>query len=443
MSCPLLLPILLAWAGQERFHAPALPELPAPAIELRADTIRLLHGPGEVDDELRPAGRYPLVTALRAAAPGSFPVIGVFGEIPGNGVSIGGGDAGSKDYVVHWGSEPMRFALVGRTPDARIREFSIWQGMNDGRENGGVSEAWFQDLTIEARYTSCVSSPKGQAFGLLRFVRCHFAAGRESLASGAYEGRGYKWGVRSQGRGRWDFRHCTFDPVLEHCLYIDSPQGDSYFLDLEHRGSTRTAIQIVNRAFDNPGPSGSGTLLFEDVRIRELWGDGGSGITVAGHLGPLVFRNIEVHESPGQPGSHGAIAVWTDASSAHGAYLARDAGGALHSTGPVTIESLDIELPHADRPHVSISGAESVSIEGFRIAGNCTAFAFDTPQGGTLVTGEVLLDGERERLEQGSVVNGPVRFLLPPPVALYPGWQARGKVEFQGRALPDAELERW
>jgi hypothetical protein len=64
------------------FHAPAAPTLPPVTIELRASTVTLLNGPGPADDEVRPAGPFPLATALRAARPGSAPVIGVIGEIP-------------------------------------------------------------------------------------------------------------------------------------------------------------------------------------------------------------------------------------------------------------------------------------------------------------------------------------------------------------------------
>ncbi len=434
-----------AQAGGDKpppYQAPPVPELAPVAIELHADRVIQLNGPGSEDDEVLPAGPYPLVTALRRAAHVPDPVIGVHGEIPGLGIQIGAGDSDAKGYVVHWGPTPMRFALVGRTSDARIREFTIRSVMNDGTRNGGVEDVRFQDLTIEARYTSCVSTPKGDTFGLLRFYGCRFAAGRENLAQGAYEGRGYKWGVRSQGRGRWDFRHCTFEPVLEHCLYLDSPQGDCCFVDLQHTGSTRTAIQIVNRCFDNPGPSGFGTLLFEDVRIQDLWGDGGSGITVAGHLGDLVFRAIQARENPERPGSHGLIAVWTDASSDHGAYLSRGADGELHSTGVVTVEALDSELPRCDRPQVAISGAESVSIRGFDIRGNQAAFAFDSPFGSARVRGRAVVDGEVLFLEDVRISNGQVEFQLPAPLSAYPGWGSTEKIRIGTQTLTDEEIDR-
>ena len=422
------------------FQAPPVPVLAPVSIELRATTVTLLHGPGPEDDEVRPAGKYPLVSALRAATPGSDPVIGVFGELPGSGITIGGGDAGLKEYVVHWGAEPMRFTVIGMTEDARIREFGICQRMNDGRENGGVIDARFERLTIEARHSSCVSVPEGHGFGILRFYDCHFATGRENSTQGTFSGFGYKWGVRSQGRGRWDFRGCSFDPVLEHALYLDSPQGDSYFVDLEHRGSTRTAIQIVNRAFDNPGPSGFGTLLFERVRIVGPHGDGGSGITVAGHLGDLVLRDVSVVEDPEKKASHGAIAIWTDAEPRHGVHL-HAADGRLFSSRTVTIESLQVDLPHSDRPHVAISGAESVLIRSFSVQGNQAAFAFDSPFGAPTINGRVLVDGEQRELEDARILNGRVVFDLPSPVSAYPGFRSAHKVLSGSRTLSDEEID--
>ena len=422
------------------FQAPPVPDLGPVSIEVRASTITLLHGPGPEDDEVKSAGKYPLVSALRAAPPGSDPVIGVFGELPGSGITIGGGDAGLKDYVVHWGDAPMRFAVIGMTEDARIREFGICQRMNDGRQNGGVLDARFEKLTIEARHSSCMSVPEGHEFGILRFYDCHFATGRENLSQGTFSGFGYKWGVRSQGRGRWDFRGCSFDPVLEHALYLDSPQGDSYFIDLEHRGSTRTAIQIVNRAFDNPGPSGFGTLLFERVRITGPHGDGGSGLTVAGHLGDLVLREVSVVEDPRKKASHGAVAIWTDAGARHGVHL-HESGGRLFSSGTVTIESLAVDLPNSDRPHVAISGAETVLIRDFSIRGNQAAFSFDSPHGAPAIAGRVLVDGEPRELENARILNGQVVFDLPSPVSAYAGFRSTIKVLGGSRALSDAEID--
>ncbi len=425
------------------FQVPPLPRLPAISILANKDTVTILNGPGPQDDEVLDAGRYPLITALKAAEPGSDPVIGIEGDVPGDTMSIGGGDSDYKAYVAHWGPVPMRFAVIGVTEDARIREFGLHDRMNDGTKNGGVSDAWFANLTIEARNSAAVMIPKFHRFGRLRFYRCHFAAGRENLKAGNYQGYGYRWGVRGHGRGRWDFRFCTFDPVEEHAIYLDSPQGDSYFQNIEHRGSGRTAIQIVNRSFDNPGPSGFGTLLFENVQINRLWGDGGSGITVAGHLGDVVFRNIQVSEDPEIKRSHGAIAVWTDNSREKGTYLYTGADGNLYSCPSVTIESLVVDLPNSDRSHVAISGVENVYIESFNIRGNDNALVFNSPYGTPTIKGPAFVDGKRVELDSIPIVNGKMHF-DPCPLSQYPGFGGRTKVVIGDEALSDAAMDkRW
>ena len=426
------------------FQIPPLPRLPKISILVNKDTVTILHGEGPADDEVQPAGHYPLITALRAATPGSDPVIGIEGDIPGVGMSIGGGDNDYKAYVAHWGEIPMRFAVVGVTADARIRDFGLRDRMNDGTKNGGVTDAWFANLTIEARNSAAVLIPKHHRFGQLRFYRVHFAAGRENMAAGSYSGFGYRWGVRGHGRGRWDFRYCSFDPVEEHAIYLDSPQGDSYFQHIEHRGSRRTAIQIVNRSIDNPGPSGHGTLLFDDVLVQRLWGDGGSGITVAGHPGDVIFRNITVTEDPEVGHSHGAIAVWTDDSRNKGTYLYTGADGDLYSTRSVTIESVNVDLPNSDRPHIAISGVEDVYLQDFDISGNDVAFTFDSHFGAPTIQGPANVDGEAIQLRGVKIDNGEIHFERACPLSVYPGFRSAHKIMVGDQQLGDREIDgRW
>ncbi len=291
----------------ESFQAPPRRPLGPVTIEVYPNQVIVLNGPGPDDDVVVPGGGYPLIVALKQAAPGSDPVIGLYGPIPGDGMQIGAGDSDFKAYVVHWGPVPMRFSVVGMTPDAKIGETCFRNKMNNGTIHGGVADTRFENLTIESRWSRCIGAPKGERFGILRFYDCHFATSEEGMASGSYYGFGYKWGIRVRALGRYDIRNCWFDPVLEHAIYIDSPQGDSYFLGIEHNGSTRTAIQIVDRAFDTsdpnqiaafesgaivPQPSGFGRLLIEDVTVRDLRNDGGSAITVAGFLGDVFIRRV-------------------------------------------------------------------------------------------------------------------------------------------------------
>ena len=207
----------------ESFQPPPRKPLGPVSIEVHPDQVIVLNGPGPEDDEVLAGGNYPLITALRAATPGSDPVIGIYGAIRGDGMQIGAGDSDFKGYVAHWGPVPMRFSVVGMTPDAKIGELGFRNRMNNGTVHGGVEDARFENLTIEARYNMAVGGGKGERFGILRFYDVHFAASEEGLASGAFEGFGYKWGVRIRALGRYDFRNCSFDPVLEHAIYVDSP----------------------------------------------------------------------------------------------------------------------------------------------------------------------------------------------------------------------------
>ena len=422
----------------ESFQTPPVPPLGPETIQVLARPgggadVVLLNGPGAEDDVVLPGGGFPLIVALKNAVPGSNPVIGIFGRIiqGGNGMQIGAGDSDSKAYVAHWGPVPMRFSVVGMTPDATIQQFGVLNAMNNGTVHGGVQDARFENLTIESKYNSCVGGPKGHVFGLLRFYNCTFRPSDASFASGAHYGFGYKWGVRIRSLGRYDFRNCSFWPVLEHAVYVDSPQGDSYFVGIDHNGSTRTAIQIVNRAFDThntgpfelgtqvPQPPGHGRLLIEDVTIRQLTGDGGSGITVAGFLGDVWIRDITaVDNGP----FHGVVVVYTAASEHHGAYFYTGLDEGLYSTRSVTIENVNIDLPMADRSHVAISGVEFVRIRNFSIAGSRTAITLDSSYGAPQLNNRLcVIDGVVTRTSE-HITNGRVDFFVPRPLSGYSGW---------------------
>jgi len=426
------------------FQAPPRPKLPPETIVVIPTIVWIPNGPGYEDDVILPGGPFPLVKALKESDPSTYPVVSVFGDIPGAGMSFGAGDNDFKEYVVHWGAVPMRFAVVGRNEEARIREFDLRQFMNDGSENGGIADVRFENLTIEARFSSAVAVPKGHNVGLVRFYDCHFAAGRENLEVGNFHGFGYKWGLRGHGRGRWDFRGCSFEPVEEHCIYIDSPQGDCYFVGVQHTGSRRTAIQVVNRSLDNPGPSGFGTLLFQNVSVYDLWGDGGSGISVAGHLGDLVFRDVVVRENRSNAGSHGGIVVWTDADPEKGVYLYTGDDGQLYSTRSVLIESVDVDLPRADRAHVAISGVEHVRVDDFQIRGNRAAFSFDNEFGSPTISGLAVVDGSPRQLNNKHIDNGFVGFRVPCPLSGFMGFQSTISVMEDMGTLTSSQIDaRW
>jgi hypothetical protein len=116
-------------------------------------------------------------------------------------------------------------------------------------------------------------------------------------------------------------------------------------------------------------------------------------------------------------------------------------GDRLFSSGSVTIESLEVDIPHADRPHVAIYVAEKVLIRGFAVRGNQAAFAFDSPHGSPAIRGKALVDGVPADLQGVRILNGSVRFDLPPPVSGYAGFGSAHKVMRDSRALTDAEID--
>ncbi len=398
-----------------------LAQVTAPPIEalgplthiVRPDQIIVLNGNGPEDNLIQKAGPYPLIEAILMAKPGD--VLGIDGDIPGAGMQFGGGDAGQKLYRAHWGMTPIEITIVGLRPnrESQINSFYLHKDLNNGVRTGGVKHIRVQNLTILSppSDTRCIGVPKGaDSFGLVQVYDVNF----KGASDGSFDGLGYKWGIRAAGRMQWDIRNVHAAPVQEHVFYIDSPSGNSYFVNCTMEGSWRTMVQIVNRRIDNPGPSGFGTLLFEDMTAYNVFGEGGSAFTVAGHLGALIFRNCRVIEGPN--GSHGAMAIWVDDSPGHGAHF--DADG--FANGPVIIDDLRVYAPNADRNHVSISGARSLYVDEFAIYGNRTAFLF----------------------KQLAWPNGRIRFLVQDPVSQYPGFLTPWKIQWHAtHNLTDAEID--
>lgn len=408
-------------AAQRAFEAADPAGVIVPPIEpigalthvVRPHEIVVLNGAGTEDDISYPTAGYPLIEAILLAGPGD--VLGIDGSLPGAGQQIGGGDAGQKYYRADWGLEPIDLTIVGLRPEraSQITSFSLHLGRNDGQPTGGVSRIRIQNLTIlsPSSDTQCIGVPIGaDTGGLVQVYDVDFKGAQD----GSFDGLGYKWGIRAMGRMRWDIRGVHAAPVQEHVFYLDSPAGNSYFVDCTMEGSWRTMVQIVNRRTDNPGTTGYGTLVFENMTAYNVFGEGGYAFTIAGHLGGVIFRDCRVIEGPN--GSQGALVVWVDDSEPHGAHLDGDG----FATGPVILDNFRVYAPNADRSHVSISGARSVHIDEFHIIGNQMAFRF----------------------RQKEYPNGKIRFLVQDPVSSYPGFAAARKVQWSpGVDLSDAEID--
>jgi len=414
-------------------QAPPLAELGPPTILVDSKGLRFVDS-----SRGKPIARtrLALAEAIRRARPGD--VIGVRGDLGHERpIQVGGGTRGSKDYRADWKGRPIEgLAIVGlgKQRSSVIAGLELWGTYGDGSPSGGVRELRLENLSIRAaeHTRQGIIVPKGQTIGRLTVKDCNFLGAWK----GGYRGFGQKWGIRGAGRASYDLRDCHCGPVQEHFLYLDSPQGDCYFVQLSMESSWRTMIQVVNRARDNPGPASRGILLMEDCHAQGIRGEGGGAFTIAGHLGAVILRNCSVRDS-----GHGALVIWSDANPKHGVYLERASDGTLYSTKRVLIDGFEVDLPDADRDHLQVSGCHDFLLRNFSIRGNQTGLALDSRFGVGPLQGEQLVDGKRVKLIEQRIVNGRVRVELPPPDSKYKGFQSARAGTLAGKRLGASELQ--
>ncbi len=413
-------PVRIASAVPDHlFQAPPVAPLGPTQIDVYPNGYRV------VGQTFVPDAGHPLLRAIEAAEPihaatGSPVVLTIHGVIPAkNGQQIGGGSAGLKPFVAYWKSFPIDVAVRGaKGSDVdELAGFGIGKNLTDGTVTPGVKRIRVENLSIRpsSYATSAISTPNGlvptlsgNVYPLIQVYGCVVRKG---------SGKPH-WGARLHGRARFDFRDTYFEPMVEHCVYADSPQGDSFFLGNRTEGTTRTMLQVVNRK-TNPGPSGHGHLLIEDNFATNIDNDGGSDFTVAGHLGVVIFRRNVSFQGPWQTGAQGSIVVYSDDSPGHGVRL--NANG--YATNKVIVENHAVFAPNADRDHVMISGAEKVEIrEAFYFIGNRTAFHFDAPYGGV-------------------IPNGDECFIMPPRVSVKDGFMSAFKAMRKAVPLSDVQLD--
>ncbi len=404
------------------FQAPPYQPLGATDIDVFPTGYQVVGGPFVTS-----TSGYPLIDAIEAAeavyaTKQDIVVLDVHGAIPaGQGMQIGGGDAGLKAYRAEWVNDPIDVAIRGVSgyPNDQIRSFAVMKNLNNGTPTPGVKRFRVESLRIlpQSFANAVVSTPKGSqepslpggGYARIQIYGCEFLRGTGNP----------KWGARLHGRCRFDFRANHFEYMHEHCLYADSPQGNSFFMHNTMEGSTRTMVQIVNRSNDNPGPSGFGYLLIEGNTATNIDLDGGSDFTVAGHLGVVILRDNHSTTNGIQAGQQGSIVVWSDENPAHGIYTNPNG----FTTNKVIIQDHGVNHPNADRDHVQISGAEVVEIRGsFLIVGNRTAFVFDSLFG-------------------GSIPNGSECFFQPQPVSQYGGFQSATKVKRGNTPLTNPQID--
>jgi hypothetical protein len=418
--CCLLAFSSAAQEGAERWEAPALAPVGEPTILVTKSLVSFV-------DRRRGAPikvtKLALAEAIRRARPGD--VIGVDGQLGRERpIQVGGGTKGQKSNRADWKGRAISDLTIiglGKKRSSVIAGLELWQTYGDGSPSGGVHSLRLQNLTLRAseHTRQPIIIPKGHTIGRLTIVDCTF----RGAAGDSFGGFGQKWGIRSAGRGSFDIRNSHCAKVQEHFLYLDSPQGDNYFIGLSMEKSWRTMIQLVNRERNNPGPAGAGRVLIEDCHAKGIRGEGGGAFTIAGHLGQVLIRDCSVRDS-----DHAAVVAWTDPSQKHGAFLERAKTGAYHSIHSLEIDGLQVDMPHADRPHLQISGCQSFVLRNFTIKGNQTALALDSPHGVGPVNGKFKLAGKQVFLKDELIQNGSVLIDVQGPVADYAGFQSARKV---------------
>ncbi len=325
----------------------------------------------------------PLAVALNLARPGD--VIACKGEL--NGVEIGKYNP-SKSPAVYWANgEVLRdISIVSEDSNQPciIRGVSI-MGNYLVPGGSGVDDLTFKDILFKNMGGSATAFIVfgGSIQGMIRMYNTGFVSG----SPGFYSGYGLKWNIRANGRARYDIRGMTLIAAQEHGLYLDSPgaddMGDSYFLDITQTAPTgRTGIQIVNRkdpAFAG-GISGRGDLYFRRLKLWTEEGGGGSGLTVAGHLGRVLVDELTYQ------GNMGAVVFWSDAGK--GLHLTPDGFTCPYAS----LENIKVLSPIADRSHIAIKGVGYIKIRRFLIKGNKAAFDLDSKYGGPVLNGVVDFD---------------------------------------------------
>ncbi len=287
-----------------------------------------------------------------------------------------------------WG----RVVVRGRTPaPGGAIGVRSWQGgpidhpgpvRIEGGPLGGISfgesspALWIEGCEILAAPTagSIVGVSQGQiAPGPVVLRGCRL--GSTEPGRRVFNAHPNKWGVRAHGQvaGGLAFLGCRFDETDEHGLYISNSQTALLVSDCTFAATTRTNVQIVNRVGD--GPRAHGPVVLENLRLvvprRLATGGrgvgGGSGLTIAGHTGPVAIRDVVFSTAPAsfEGGSHnGLVAIWCEPPPE--AVHRLESG---HWTEELVLLGLEVgaagdTLPYTpDRPSVMISGVARALVE--------------------------------------------------------------------------------
>jgi hypothetical protein len=385
---------------------------PAGVIDFRVDP----------QGEWRPArDRNALALALTLADEGDE--VWFTGE---HGALAIGTDNGRKRNSVHKPGGLRGVTVRGVDPSAAFAGFGLAQQQRTKYGGTGLNaDLTFTDCTIRAIGQAPIKVFAGTTgYGTLRLERVRFV-GDPSVV---------KWWIRSHGQAAWVLRDCVaLGGCIEHFFYGDCLDGDGgrgYALladGIDVAKCGRTAFQIVDR--DESGFRSSGKVLIQNARIRDCGRrDGGSAVTIAGHLGPVELAHLSIEsalsrEGPEAAPDRGAIALWVDGRKM-GANLPPDGFG----IGDVLIRAVRVDYEAPDRALVLASGCRSLTIRPpFVLRGGSVGLALEHQRGARM---------------------GPVCLEAATPPSSWEGWQNRhpitiGADKNRARRLRLAELDEF
>ncbi len=413
---------MFAWVSPLSAQVTTDPDLPsakvigAPTIWVRqladqAGTVTLSNGTVISQDQYGNPLMHPLALAFNLAQAGD--VIACRGEL--NGIQIGKYDPNKPNAVYRSNGDIIQnISVISELSSQRCTIRGVlFQGRVDVPGAHGVHDITFKNINFKniGNAATALTVSMNSVQGMLRFYNVELVSG----SPGSYGGYGLKWGMRGNGEASYDIRGFRVPTAQEHALYLDSVNGgiggDSVFTDITQTGpSGRTGVQIVNRPpqYGALGP-GTGGLYFRRLKLWTVKGGGGSGFTVAGHLGPVFVKDLRYK------GNMGAIVFWSD--SGKGLYTTPEG----YTTPYARLENIRVESPSADRSHIMAAGVGLLEVKRFLVRGNRAAFDFNSTYG-------------------GPIANGQVRFIRQGPLATHPGFKSGLKIKLNNQSLSNQQI---
>lgn len=398
-----------------------------PHILVEPGKLTLPDGRVITRDKFNQPLRYELIEAIKYALQVRCKDILCKGVV--NGGNIGGGDPNHLDCVM-W-PVPINGLVIqsaDRNAQATIVQLNLLGDIRRASGETGIRKIMFKNLILSNTHWTTTNSSSRSAvlsysdswLGLIGFHDNTFVAADPN----AFNGDGMMWGIRGNGRARWDIRRNKFPRMKEHKGYFDSVGADNggptYITDNEALGPTgRTEWQFVNRQDPNNGggPTSGGSIY---IQRNKCWvdghGGGGAAITVAGHTGQVYIEENDILAENQESG----ITIYSDL--AHGIW--KNANG--FSTTYARLISNKILGKNLDRAAMALSGIEELIIDEFDVTANKAAIDLWNNNGGPIDNGKVIITAG-----------------YPNKLSSYTGFKTPVKMKYKNVVLNDAQCDKY